>query len=136
MSRSPRAAGYAILALVLTVLRTAPERSALLARLRTMGMTRSQGRRLLILTALPQAFLATAGGMLTGWIGIHLLSPGVDLTTIALASPSALEGAALRTDPLSLAVPALTVLLLAVGVPMRPGLVDQPTRLGARTEAG
>ncbi|WP_328840556.1 ABC transporter permease [Streptomyces europaeiscabiei] len=110
-------AGYAILALVLTVLRTAPERSALLARLRTMGMTRSQGRRLLILTALPQAFLATAGGMLTGWIGIHLLSPGVDLTTIALASPSALEGAALRTDPLSLAVPALTVLLLAVGVP-------------------
>ncbi|KFF95054.1 membrane protein [Streptomyces scabiei] len=110
-------AGYAILALVLTVLRTAPERSALLARLRTMGMTRSQGRRLLILTALPQAFLATAGGMLTGWIGICLLSPGVDLTTIALASPSALEGAALRTDPLSLAVPALTVLLLAVGVP-------------------
>ncbi|WP_371572905.1 FtsX-like permease family protein [Streptomyces sp. NBC_01314] len=110
-------AGYAILALVLTVLRTTPERRALLARLRTMGMTRSQGRRLLILTALPQAFLATAGGMLTGWIGIHLLSPGVDLTTIALASPSALEGAALRTDPLSLVVPALTVLLLAVGVP-------------------
>ncbi|MFJ1666031.1 ABC transporter permease [Streptomyces bottropensis] len=110
-------AGYAVLALVLTVLRTAPERGALLARLRTMGMTRSQGRRLLILTALPQAFLAAAGGMLTGWAGIHLLSPGVDLTTIALASPSALEGAALRTDPLSLTVPALTVLFLAIGVP-------------------
>ncbi|MEU2282718.1 FtsX-like permease family protein [Streptomyces sp. NPDC013178] len=110
-------AGYAVLALVLTVLRTAPERSALLARLRTMGMTRAQGRRLLILTALPQAFLAAAGGMLTGWVGIHLLSPGIDLTTIALASPSALEGAVLRTDPLSLAVPALTVLLLAIGVP-------------------
>ncbi|MER6155729.1 ABC transporter permease [Streptomyces sp. NPDC001868] len=110
-------AGYAVLALVLTVLRTAPERGALLARLRTMGMSRSQGRRLLILTALPQAFLATAGGMLTGWIGIHLLAPGVDLTTIALASPSTPEGAALRTDPLSLAVPALTVLLLAIAVP-------------------
>ncbi|GAA4079585.1 ABC transporter permease [Streptomyces shaanxiensis] len=110
-------AGYAVLALVLTVLRTAPERSALLARLRTMGMTRAQGRRLLILTALPQAFLAAAGGMLTGWVGIQLLSPGIDLTTIALASPSALEGAVLRTDPLSLAVPALTVLLLAIGVP-------------------
>lgn len=99
------------------MLRTAPEHSALLARLRTMGMSRSQGRRLLILTALPQALLAAAGGLLTGWAGIHLLSPGVDLTTLALASPSALEGAALRTDPLSLAVPALTVLLLAVGVP-------------------
>lgn len=110
-------AGYAVLALLLTVLRTAPERGALLARLRTMGMSRSQGRRLLILTALPQAFLAAAGGLLTGWAAIHLLSPGVDLTTLALASPSAIEGAALRTDPLSLAVPALTVLLLAVGVP-------------------
>lgn len=110
-------AGYAVLALLLTVLRTAPERSALLARLRTMGMSRSQGRRLLILTALPQALLAAAGGLLTGWAGIHLLSPGIDLTAIALASPSALEGAALRTDPLSLTVPALTVLLLAVGVP-------------------
>ncbi|WP_369029589.1 FtsX-like permease family protein [Streptomyces adonidis] len=110
-------AGYAVLALLLTVLRTAPEHSALLARLRTMGMSRSQGRRLLILTALPQALLAAAGGLLTGWAGIHLLSPGVDLTTLALASPSALEGAALRTDPLSLGVPALTVLLLAVGVP-------------------
>ncbi|MFJ9736993.1 ABC transporter permease [Streptomyces sp. NPDC101166] len=110
-------AGYALLALVLTVLRTAPERGALLARLRTMGMTRSQGRRLLILTSLPQAFLAATGGMLTGWAGIQLLSPGVDLATIALASPSALEGAVLRTDPLSLAVPALAVLLLAVGAP-------------------
>ncbi|NEA65177.1 FtsX-like permease family protein [Streptomyces sp. SID12488] len=110
-------AGYAVLALLLTVLRTAPERSALLARLRTMGMSRSQGRRLLILTALPQAFLAAAGGLLTGWAGIHLLSPGIDLTTLALASPSALDGAALRTDPLSLTVPALAVLLLALGVP-------------------
>ncbi|WP_282700863.1 FtsX-like permease family protein [Streptomyces sp. CC219B] len=110
-------AGYAVLALLLTVLRTAPERTALLARLRTMGMNRSQGRRLLILMALPQALLAAAGGVLTGWACIRLLSPGIDLATIALASPSALEGAALRTDPLSLAVPALAVLLLAVGVP-------------------
>ncbi|MFF3737579.1 FtsX-like permease family protein [Streptomyces sp. NPDC002566] len=110
-------AGYALLALVLTVLRTAPERGALLARLRTMGMTRSQGRRLLILTSLPQAFLAAAGGLLTGWAAIRLLSPGVDLATIALASPSAVEGAVLRTDPLSLAVPSLAVLLLAVGAP-------------------
>ncbi|WP_374205165.1 FtsX-like permease family protein [Streptomyces sp. TRM72054] len=110
-------AGYAVLALLLTVLRAAPERSALLARLRTMGMSRAQGRRLLILEALPQAFLAAAGGMLTGWAGIHLLSPGIDLTAIALASPSALEGAELRSDPLSLAIPALTVLMLAIGVP-------------------
>ncbi|MFI1442115.1 FtsX-like permease family protein [Streptomyces fructofermentans] len=110
-------AGYAVLVLLLTVLRTAPERGALLARLRTMGMSRSQGRRLLILTALPQAFLATAGGLLTGWAGMHLLSPGVDLTTVALASSATDDAATLRTDPLSLALPALTVLLLAVAVP-------------------
>ncbi|WP_319210004.1 FtsX-like permease family protein [Streptomyces sp. ME02-8801-2C] len=110
-------AAYAVLALLLTVLRTAPERGALLARLRTLGMSRSQGRRLLVLTALPQAFLAAAGGLLTGWACVHLLSPGIDLTTIALASPGVLEEAALRTDPLSLAVPALAVLVLALGVP-------------------
>ncbi len=36
--------GYAVLALLLTLLRAAPERAALLARLRTMGLTRAQGR--------------------------------------------------------------------------------------------
>ncbi|MEU6162224.1 ABC transporter permease [Streptomyces sp. NPDC047130] len=110
-------AGYAAVALLLTVLRTAPERTALLARLRTMGMTRSQGRRLLILTALPQACLAAVGGTLTGWAAVHLLAPGVDLTAVALTSPPTTGEAVLRVDPLSLAVPALTVLLLAVGVP-------------------
>ncbi|MER5210612.1 ABC transporter permease [Streptomyces sp. NPDC002838] len=110
-------AGYAVLALLLALLRTAPERIALLARLRTMGLTRAQGRRLLILESLPQAFLAAAGGTLTGWATIRLLSPGIDLTTIALAStPSPPGEAELHTDALSLAVPALSVLLLAVGV--------------------
>lgn len=110
-------AGYAVLALLLTVVRAAPERTALLARLRTMGLSRAQSRRLLILEALPQAFMATAGGLLTGWACVRLLSPGIDLTTIALASPSALDGAQLRTDPFSLAIPALLVLVLAIGVP-------------------
>ncbi|WP_448321983.1 FtsX-like permease family protein [Streptomyces sp. CO7] len=110
-------AGYAVLALLLTVLRTAPEHRGLLARLRTMGMTRAQGRRLLVLTALPQALPAAVGGVLAGWAGIRLLAPGVDLTAVALTSPSAVDTVALRADPLSLTVPALVVLLLAVGVP-------------------
>ena len=110
-------AGYALLALLLALLRTAPERTALLARLRTMGLTRAQGRRLLILESLPQAALAAAGGALTGWAAIHLLAPGIDLTTIALASAQAPPGQAeLHTDAWSLVVPALSVLLLAVGV--------------------
>ncbi|MBD0418374.1 ABC transporter permease [Streptomyces sp. TRM S81-3] len=110
-------AGYAVLALLLSLLRVAPERAALLARLRTMGLTRAQGRRLLVLESLPPALMAAAGGTLTGWAAVRLLSPGIDLTTIALATTSSPAGRAeLRTDPWSLAVPALAVLVVAVGV--------------------
>ncbi|MCG8968230.1 FtsX-like permease family protein [Streptomyces sp. CL12-4] len=109
-------AGYAVLALLLSLLRAAPERAALLARLRTMGLTRSQGRRLLVLESLPQAALAAAGGALTGWAAVRLLSPGIDVTTIALATASSPAGrAGLRTDPWSLAVPTVAVLVVAVG---------------------
>ena len=110
-------AGYAVLALLLSLLRTAPERTALLARLRTMGLTRAQGRRLLILESLPQAGLAAAGGALTGWATIRLLSPGIDLTTIALATRQGPAGeAVLRTDTMSLVVPAAMIVLVTVGV--------------------
>ncbi|MCX5382379.1 ABC transporter permease [Streptomyces sp. NBC_00083] len=111
-------AGYAALALLLALLRGAPERSALLARLRTMGLTRRQGRTLLVLESLPSAFLAAAGGALTGWASIALLAPGIDLTGLALATTSGLApvGARLRADPVSLALPAGCVLLLATGV--------------------
>lgn len=110
-------AGYAILALLLSLLRAAPERTALLARLRTMGLTRAQGRRLLILESLPQAVLAAVGGALTGWATVALLSPGIDLTTIALASSGSSSGKAeLSTSALSLAIPAASVVLVTVGV--------------------
>ncbi|WP_435885030.1 FtsX-like permease family protein [Streptomyces tauricus] len=111
--------GYAVLALLLALVRAAPERSALLARLRTMGLTRSQGRRLLVLEALPQALLAAGGGVLTGWAAVRLLAPGVDLTAVALATPGDTPPpgtAALHTDPASLLLPALAVLLVATGV--------------------
>jgi putative ABC transport system permease protein len=82
-----------------------------------MGLTRAQGRRLLVLESLPQAVLAAAGGALTGWATIRLLAPGFDLTSVALASArSPLGEARLRTDPVSLTVPAIGVLLVAVGV--------------------
>ncbi|WP_375137785.1 FtsX-like permease family protein [Streptomyces sp. NWU49] len=110
-------AGYAVLALLLTLLRAAPERAALLARLRTMGLTRAQGRRLLVLESLPQALLAAVGGILTAWAAIRLLSPGIDLTALALAASSSPAGrATLRTDPVSLLVPALAVVALTVGI--------------------
>ncbi|MFJ8029921.1 FtsX-like permease family protein [Streptomyces sp. NPDC096032] len=110
-------AGFAVLALLLGLLRAAPERAALLARLRTMGLTRAQGRRLLVLESLPQALLAALGGVLTGWSAIRLLSPGVDLTTIALPSAGTpLTEAELHADAWSLTVPALLVLVASVAV--------------------
>ncbi|MFJ3643309.1 FtsX-like permease family protein [Streptomyces sp. NPDC090108] len=110
-------AGLAVLALLLALLRAAPERAALLARLRTMGLTRAQGRRLLILESLPQALLAAAGGALTGWTAVQVLSPGVDLLVLAMPSAgAATDRAVLVPDLWSLAVPTLTVVVVAVGV--------------------
>ncbi|MFG2328697.1 ABC transporter permease [Streptomyces sp. NPDC048604] len=116
-------AGYAGLAVLLSLVRTAPERVTLLARLRTMGLTRRQGRRLLGLEALPQALLAAVGGTLVGWATILLLAPGVDLVRLALAAAPELttmervtvEHAALRADGWSLTLPALGVVLLTAG---------------------
>ncbi|MGY0024102.1 FtsX-like permease family protein [Streptomyces sp. YJ-C3] len=109
-------AGFAVLALLLALARAAPERLALLARLRTMGLTRRQARRLLILEALPQALLAAAGGALTGWAAVLLLAPGLDLTRLALADAAGDTTTQLSTDPLSLVLPAAGVVVLAAGV--------------------
>ncbi|MEV4949259.1 FtsX-like permease family protein [Streptomyces sp. NPDC053755] len=109
-------AGYVVLAVLLSLLQSSPERVTLLTRLRTMGLTRRQGRRLLGLEALPQALLAAVGGTLVGWATILLLAPGVDLVRLALsATPGlvSLDGAPLRADPWSLALPAVGVVLLS-----------------------
>ncbi|MFJ4768334.1 FtsX-like permease family protein [Streptomyces uncialis] len=112
-------AGYAALALLLSLARSAPERAALLARLRTMGLTRRDGRRLLVLESLPHALLASVGGAVAGWAAVRLLAPGTDLTAVALAAaadePTA-GIAGLRVDPVSLLVPSLAVVVLTVGV--------------------
>lgn len=112
-------AGYAVLALLLSLLQSAPERAALLARLRTMGLTPRQGRRLLSLDALPQALLAASGGMLAGWATVRLLAPGIDLERLALATAAGrvpVVGASLRTDMWSLLLPAAGTVLLAWAV--------------------
>ncbi|WP_406395253.1 FtsX-like permease family protein [Streptomyces sp. NBC_00887] len=111
-------AGYALLAVLLSLLQTAPERRTLLARLRTMGLTTRQGRRLLAFEAMPQALLAAFGGLLVGWTTIALLAPGVDLAALALAGgeSGSSNAASLRADLWSLALPALGVVVLAAAV--------------------
>ncbi|MEU1127965.1 ABC transporter permease, partial [Streptomyces sp. NPDC005899] len=111
-------AGYAFLAVLLSLLRTAPERTVLLARLRTMGLTTRQGGRLLVSEALPQALLAALGGLLVGRAAIALLAPGIDLGALALGGADAGTpvGASLRADTVSLVLPALGVVLLTGAV--------------------
>ncbi|MFE5944231.1 FtsX-like permease family protein [Streptomyces sp. NPDC056480] len=108
-------AGFAVVAVLLSLMQSAPERTTLLARLRTMGLTRRQGRRLLGLEALPQAILAAVGGTLVGWATVPLLAPGIDLFRLALATTpgfAPLDSAPLRADPWSLVVPAVAVVLI------------------------
>lgn len=112
-------AGYALLAVLLSLLRTAPERGTLLARLRTMGIGSRQGARLLGFEAMPQALLAAVGGLLVGRATIALLAPGVDLVRLALSTGpgSGLPyDATLRTDPWSLVLPAVGVIVLTAAM--------------------
>ncbi|OCC08275.1 hypothetical protein [Streptomyces sp. PTY087I2] len=111
-------AGYALLAVLLSLLQTAPERKTLLARLRTMGLTTGQGRRLLAFEATPQALLAAGGGLFTGWATIVLLSPGIDLVPLALAGVAGSDTSpvTLRADLWSLTLPAAGVVALAAAV--------------------
>ncbi|MEV7088656.1 FtsX-like permease family protein [Streptomyces sp. NPDC093085] len=114
-------AAYAALTLLLALLHAAPERTALLARLRAMGLTTRQGRLLLTLETLPQALLAAGGGILVGWATVRLLGPGVDLAQLALphdglAQTAPEAGVPLHTDGRSLLLPAAGVLLLAGAV--------------------
>ncbi|MFE0425352.1 FtsX-like permease family protein [Streptomyces sp. NPDC058953] len=129
------AAGYAALALLLALVRAAPERVALLARLRTMGLTRSQGRRLLVLENLPGSLLAGTGGVLVGWIVILVLSPGIDLARLAQASGGTAVSRVpveLTTDLWSLLLPGAGVVLLAAGVAAAQAWVT--TRRSSTTE--
>ncbi|MFJ2414573.1 ABC transporter permease family protein [Streptomyces brevispora] len=112
-------AGYALLAVLLSLLRTAPERTTLLARLRTMGIGSRQGGRLLGFEAMPQALLAAVGGLLVGRATIALLAPGIDLMHLALSTgpgSGLLYNAPLRADPWSLVLPALGVIVLTAAV--------------------
>ncbi|WP_405791717.1 hypothetical protein OG753_36570 [Streptomyces sp. NBC_00029] len=76
------AAGFALLAVLLTLMRTVPERAALLARLRTMGLRRRQGVALILAETLPQTLAATLGGALVAAAAVALLGPAMDLSTL------------------------------------------------------
>ncbi|MET9698480.1 hypothetical protein ABZY31_16350 [Streptomyces sp. NPDC006529] len=76
------AAGFALLAVLLSLVRAAPERAALLARMRTMGLRPRQGVLLMLAESLPQALAAALGGALTATAAVLLLGPAVDLSAL------------------------------------------------------
>ncbi|MFF3951501.1 hypothetical protein ACFYYN_42940 [Streptomyces sp. NPDC001902] len=109
-------AGYSVLALLLSLLHNAPQRKALLARLRTMGMAGRQRQWLAVLEMLPQVLLGALGGVLVSVATVPLVRPGVDLVALAFTvrTPATdLSGAVLRTDAASLLVPAAGLVVLA-----------------------
>ncbi|MFC8723068.1 ABC transporter permease, partial [Kitasatospora sp. NPDC057198] len=73
---------FALLALLLTLLRAGPERAALLARLRTMGLRPRQGLALVLTEVLPQALVAALGGALIAVCCVRLLGPALDLSPL------------------------------------------------------
>ncbi|MFG2398941.1 FtsX-like permease family protein [Streptomyces lydicus] len=132
-------AGFALLALLLSLLQAAPQRTQLLARLRTMGLPPAQGRRLMVLEALPQALLAAAGGALVGAAAIRLLSAGMDLAPLALPGASgggALGAVRLRTDAASLLLPSAGVVVLALVVALAQAWLSERRRESAELRMG
>ncbi|MFD4397603.1 hypothetical protein [Kitasatospora sp. NPDC058478] len=79
-------AGFALLAVLLTLVRAAPERTALLARLRTMGLRPRQGLALIIAETLPQTLVAAVGGGLVALAAVGLLGSAFDLSALVGAN--------------------------------------------------
>uniref|UniRef100_UPI002740C24A FtsX-like permease family protein n=1 Tax=Actinoplanes sp. RD1 TaxID=3064538 RepID=UPI002740C24A len=124
-------AALALLAVGLAVLAGAPARGRALSRLRTLGLSRRQGRNLLILELTPLLAVAFLAGALVGWALPQLLGPvlGLDAFTAgAGAAPSVGWDLPLRALALLVAgmVSAVTVESLAH---RRMGL-GQSLRLG------
>ncbi|MER6365876.1 hypothetical protein [Kitasatospora sp. NPDC001527] len=107
------AGAFALLAALLTLLRAAPDRAAVLARLRTMGLRPRQGLALILVETLPQTLLAAAGGALASLAAVLLLGPALDLS--ALLGTRVPPGLPLR--PAAVLPPALALTaLVAAGV--------------------
>ncbi|MEK2492094.1 hypothetical protein WN990_21300 [Kitasatospora purpeofusca] len=82
--RSAAVAGvaFALLAVLLTVLRASPDRAAVLARLRTMGLRPREGLALIVAETVPQTLAAVAGGAVVAAGAVALLGPAFDLSLL------------------------------------------------------
>jgi putative ABC transport system permease protein len=101
---------FALLAVLLALVRAGPERAALLARLRTMGLRPRQGLRLILAESLPQTLAASLGGGLAAGAAVVLLGPTLDLSPLVGATvPTGLTPTAPPIVEQTLIVAALAV---------------------------
>ncbi|MEV6978940.1 hypothetical protein AB0N76_36285, partial [Kitasatospora sp. NPDC093806] len=101
---------FALLAVLLTLLRAAPDRAATLARLRTMGLRPRQGLALILAETLPQTLLAATGGAGAALAAVTLLGPALDLSALlGTRIPPGLPLTPAAVLPPTLALTALVV---------------------------
>ncbi|MFJ1756351.1 hypothetical protein [Kitasatospora sp. NPDC088134] len=132
LSSVAAAGGFAVLAVLLTLVRSGPERAALLARLRTMGLRPRQGLAVILVEALPTALGAAVAGALLALGAVLLLGPAVDL--------SALVGV-VTADRMAPSVPtllgqALVLLALFSVTVLAEALVSGRRQIAAELRAG
>ncbi|MFI9363242.1 hypothetical protein ACIG5E_19630 [Kitasatospora sp. NPDC053057] len=128
-------AGFALLAVLLTLFRAAPERTAVLARLRTMGLRPRQGLALIMTEALPQTLTATIGGGLTALAAVALLGGAFDISTLVGAKVGDVITPTLIPVLLPTAGLALLVALAVVAETLVAGRRQIATELRAGEQA-
>ncbi|MFE4514651.1 hypothetical protein ACFRMQ_10740 [Kitasatospora sp. NPDC056783] len=126
------AAGFALLAVLLTLVRAAPDRTAVLARLRTMGLRPRQGLALIMTEALPQTLAAAVGGGLVALAAVALLGGAFDISTLV----GARVGEAITPVLLPVLLPtAGLALLVGLGV-LAETLIAGRRRIATELRAG
>lgn len=126
------AVGYAVLAILLTLVATARARSRVLSQLRTLGLSAGQARRLIVVELAPLVGAAALAGLAVGLLLPRLLRTAVDLrpfTGGALAP-------AIRVDPLAALALTIGLLLLVALTVLVVTVANRRTGLGTALRLG
>jgi putative ABC transport system permease protein len=126
------AVGYAVLAILLTLVATARARSRVLSQLRTLGLSAGQARRLIVVELAPLVGAAALAGLAVGLLLPRLLRTAVDLrpfTGGALAP-------AIRVDPLAALALTTGLLLLVALTVLVVTVANRRTGLGTALRLG
>ncbi|MFF3002191.1 hypothetical protein ACFVTF_05200 [Kitasatospora sp. NPDC057940] len=125
-------AGFALLAVLLTLFQAAPDRATVLARLRTMGLRPRQGLALIVAEALPQVLAAAVGGGLVAAVAVALLGSAFDISTLVGAE----VGNALSLTVVPVLLPTVGLALVACVAVVLEALVAGRRQIATELRAG